>query len=299
MNRFKVLILTGCIALNGCATKDYLATTTPGATGPSGATGVTGATGTAGATGANGSNCTATVVTGGANITCGSNAPVFLSNGGQGVQGVPGLNGTSCAATATTGGVNVTCGSNAPVFLASGTTGATGAAGNGFSSGLLCNAYTVLAADDGSNVNWFKMFSDGTEKFSTVLANFAVANESDTVLFQGFTQAEQNLVGTTNFALDCSGYLNVPEDGLYNFALTSDDGSEFVIDNTSLIDMPNTQAATSGSATNVSLYSGRHSVNMLYYQSLATNVALTLQWSGPSNAGLGTMATVAPTYFSH
>jgi hypothetical protein len=118
-------------------------------------------------------------------------------------------------------------------------------------------------------------------------------------LFEGFTQAEQNLVGTTNFALDCSGYLTVPEDGLYAFTLTSDDGSEFVIDDTPVINMPNTQAATSGSATNVSLYSGRHSVNMLYYQSLATNVALNLQWSGPANAGLGTMSTIPASYFSH
>ena len=180
-----------------------------------------------------------------------------------------------------------------------GVNGVNGANGNGFNSGLLCDAYTVLPADVTSNINWFKMFTDGTEKFSTVLSNFNVSNEIDTTLFQNFTQAQQNLIGTVNWALDCSGYIDIPADGYYTFVLSSDDGSELVIDENSLINMPQTQAMTSGTVNNLPMYSGRHTFNVLYFQSLATNIGLTLQWQGPANIGLGTLAVIPTTQFSH
>jgi hypothetical protein len=104
------------------------------------------------------------------------------------------------------------------------------------------------------------------------------------------------LLGPTNFAMDCYGYLNIPEDGVYNFTLSSDDGSEIAIDDDVVINMPQDQdmGTSTGTAT---LFAGQHSFNLEYFQGLPVDVGLVLQWQGPANAGLGTTQIV--TGFSH
>lgn len=64
-----------------------------GDTGPAGPQGPQGPQGPTGATGLNGISCAAQAAVGGANIVCGSAAPVFISNGAQGPAGSPGAQG--------------------------------------------------------------------------------------------------------------------------------------------------------------------------------------------------------------
>jgi hypothetical protein len=156
-----------------------------------------------------------------------------------------------------------------------------------------------LAKDYASAVNWDVLFSDGTLQFSTVLANFDVPNEVDTNIFEGFTAAQQALVGVSNYALDCSGYINIPETGLYSFSQYSDDGSELAINNTVLINMPQAQSFAGTTVSNVQLFSGLNRINVLYFQGPVTNIGLELSWQGPANAGLSASQIVPASAFTH
>ncbi|CAN5950534.1 unnamed protein product [Sphagnum jensenii] len=285
--------------------------------------GTNGSNGSNGTNGTNGSSCTAVLVSGGVNIDCGTNAPIFLANGAQGAtgsqgpqgpqgpagpsgpqgpsgsqgpagpQGPTGAAGTSCSAVAVSGGVNLTCGSNAPVFLANGT--------DQIQPGIMCTAYSILSSDystTAGSVNFSALFNDGTEKFSTMLSSLNVSNQASSTLFPGFTQAEQNLVGQTNWALDCYGFINVPVTGSYTFRLSSDDGSQLVINNQVLINMPQAQAYTSATSSAVTLFAGPQQINVLYFQGPASNVGLKLEWQGPNSAGLSTMSVVPASAYT-
>lgn len=183
---------------------------------------------------------------------------------------------------------------------ANGSSGATGQPGTpAINPGLQCSVYSILASDYSSTVSWAKLLSDGTLKFSTVFSNFNVSNEVDTTLFTGFTAAQQALVGISNWALDCNGFINIPESGNYQFNLGSDDGSELAINNTVLINMPQPQSYNSQTSSVVYLYKGEQYFNLLYYQGPVTNLGLTLKWQGPSNAGLGIMQVVPASAFTY
>ena len=170
--------------------------------------------------------------------------------------------------------------------------------GIGATPGIVCNAYSILPAGESGAVNWNKILADGTPKFTTFVSEFNTANEVDTNAFLNFTPSQQALIGTTNFALDCNGYLLVPETGSYTFNLGSDDGSALLLDNTTVIGMPQDQSFTTHTVT-ITLTQGFHTFNLLYFQGPATNVGLTLQWQGPANQGLGTLSTIGPQYLSH
>lgn len=248
-----------------------------GSQGTTGATGPKGEAGAKGATGANGTN--------GTNGAQGATGP-------QGPQGLAGANGSNGAP----GAVGATGPQGSP-----GAQGPKGEAGNsGYVSGLTCSVYKILQSDE--NEKWSKMFIDGTYKFSTVFSQFNVQDTiiQNTQLFPGFTTAQQALVGLVDFAMDCSGYLYVPQSNYYTFTLTSDDGAELVIYNNALINMDNNQPATTSSSSAVQLYKGYNPINILYFQGPLTNVALILKWQGPVSAGLSGTATVIPaSYFFH
>jgi len=170
--------------------------------------------------------------------------------------------------------------------------------------GVSCDVYSIpdgtYIAPQGyyTVVNWDTMLAAGTYQFNTTLANFDTPNESDTTLFQSFTPAEQAQIGVTNFALDCQGYLNIPETGEYYLTLGSDDGSELLIDNAIVINMPQAQAFASQTAA-INLTAGLHKINVLYFQGPATNQGLELSWEGPSNQDLGLITTIPASAFSH
>lgn len=177
-------------------------------------------------------------------------------------------------------------------------TGPQGNAGNGYAAGMLCDVYAIKATDENGTVNWNTLLSDGALKFSAVLTNFNVPNQSSNDIFANFTAAQQALIGPTNYALDCSGLLNVPETGSYTFTLGSDDGSEFALDNNVVINMPQLQSYATKTAT-VNLFAGQHKVNILYFQGPATNIGLQLSYSGPSNQGLGSSVLIPSSAFTH
>jgi hypothetical protein len=282
------------------------------ANGQNGSNGQNGAVGATGSAGAAGASCAATIVSGGVSIKCGTNAAIFLANGVNGTNGSNGTNGTngqngaagatgatgaagaSCSAVAVSGGVNMICGSSAPVFIAS--------TASQINPGIMCTAYSILAKDYGTSansVNWAQLFNDGTEQFSTMLTNFNVGNQVDTILFPGLTQAEQTLIGQANWALDCYGFLNVPETGGYTFQLSSDDGSQLVINNNVLINMAQAQPYSVGTSSQVTLFAGPQQINVLYFQGPQTNEGLTLKWQGPTSAGLSVMSVVPASAFTY
>lgn len=114
---------------------------------------ITGPQGSTGAQGAAGTSCSVTRVSGGANVACGVNAPVFVAdgiNGANGASGAQGIPGTSCTATRVSGGANIVCGTSAPVFVADGATGASGATGSTGASGA--TGSTGASGVDGRSV---------------------------------------------------------------------------------------------------------------------------------------------------
>lgn len=209
--------------------------------------------------------------------------------GPQGPAGATGATGQTGAtgATGQTGATGVT-----------GQTGATGAAGAGYQAGLLCDVYSIKQADESGTVNWYNMLTDGTLKFSTVLTNFNVPNQSANDFFGSFTAAQQALIEATDYAIDCEGYLNVPESGSYALTQGSDDGSILALDNVVLINMSQLQSFSSTTVT-TNLFAGAHKLNLIYFQGPQTNIGLQLSWKGPSNQSLGTSAIIPSANFVH
>jgi hypothetical protein len=156
----------------------------------------------------------------------------------------------------------------------------------------------VKQADEAGTVNWYTLLSDSTYRFTTTLANFNVADQSSNNVFASFTAAQQALIGHTDYAVDCSGNLNVPETAYYTLTLGSDDGSELAIDDVAVINMPNLQPMASKSVV-LPLFAGQHRINVIYFQGPATNIGLTLSWQGPANRSLGTAAIIPASAFTH
>lgn len=160
--------------------------------------------------------------------------------------------------------------------------------------GLNCKVYTILAGDQ--SATWPQMFADASFQFGHIFSQLNVPNTNiqSTGIFPGFNAAEQGLLGETNFAMDCSGYINIPESNNYTFTLTSDDGSELAINNNVLINMDRNQSVASVTSSATYLYKGLNSINVLYFEGPLTNVALILQWNGPASSGLSGAAQVVP-----
>jgi hexosaminidase len=69
-----------------------------------------------------------------------------------------------------------------------------------------------------------------------------------------------------DFGLRLDGYLQVPDDELYTFELTSDDGSQLYVKNILIIDHDGWHGAT-GKIGAVALASGHHRLSVLFFQS--------------------------------
>jgi hexosaminidase len=69
-----------------------------------------------------------------------------------------------------------------------------------------------------------------------------------------------------HFGLRFDGYLQVPEDGLYTFELTSDDGSYLYVNNDLLIDHDGRHSAIGKTGT-IALAAGHHRLGVWYFQS--------------------------------
>jgi hypothetical protein len=82
-----------------------------------------------------------------------------------------------------------------------------------------------------------------------------------------------------NFGLRFRGYLNVLEDGVYGFHLTSDDGSRLFIDGTQVVDNDGIHGARERSG-HTALTSGLHPIELVFFQGRG-GVGLALQYDGP------------------
>jgi len=86
-----------------------------------------------------------------------------------------------------------------------------------------------------------------------------------------------------DFAMQLEGFIRVPEDGLYNFTVRSDDGSRLVIDGRTVVELDVLCArdAWSGDGT-IALKKGLHPVRIDYFQ---TGNHITLRVSASANGG--------------
>ena len=81
------------------------------------------------------------------------------------------------------------------------------------------------------------------------------------------------------FGFDFTGYIEIPEDGLYTFYLTSNDGSKLYLAEQTLIDNDGLHPAIERSKT-LGLKAGIYPVVVKYFQEGGTNM-LRLSWKGP------------------
>lgn len=82
-----------------------------------------------------------------------------------------------------------------------------------------------------------------------------------------------------NFGLRFRGYLSVPEDGVYTFRLTSDDGAVLRFAGATVVDHDGPHA-TSSLEGQVALARGLHPLELLYFQA-GGGKSLALEWAGP------------------
>ncbi len=100
-------------------------------------------------------------------------------------------------------------------------------------------------------------------------------------------------VGEDTFGLRLSGEIEIPTTGVWNFYLTSDDGSGLKIDGKTIVDNSGIHGAVMkrGSAT---LDAGRHAIDIGFFEA-SGGEALSLSWSGP---GIARQPIPAEAFFS-
>ncbi|MCD6200709.1 MAG: PQQ-binding-like beta-propeller repeat protein [Bacteroidales bacterium] len=85
---------------------------------------------------------------------------------------------------------------------------------------------------------------------------------------------------TEHFGLLFTGYIRIPEDGIYKFYLTSDDGSNLYIHGRKIINNDGTHGIREKMGQ-IPLQAGLHPVRIEFFQTV-TSVTLSLKWAGPS-----------------
>ena len=81
------------------------------------------------------------------------------------------------------------------------------------------------------------------------------------------------------FGLRFRGYLSVPEDGVYTFRLTSDDGATLRFGGATILDHDGPHAASEKEGQ-VALSRGFHPLEVMYFQA-GGGKALRLEWAAP------------------
>jgi hypothetical protein len=148
-------------------------------------------------------------------------------------------------------------------------------------NGLACQVYDSRSIDRSSGLN--TILTNATPKFSIVINQLDIGDSQASAGFPKFTPAQQVLVGTEDYALDCSGFIDVPKSQTYNLTMLSDDGSKLYINNNLIISQDQLQAPTAKSAS-LFMLKGQNKVNVLYFQGPLTQIALKLSWSAPEFA---------------
>jgi PA14 domain len=203
--------------------------------------------------------------------------------GPKGDTGLSGSSGTSCTTIATNYGARINCtdGTSSDVF--NGTNGLDGRDLT-LKSGLVCSVYDVASVN--RNNGLINIFANAVPKFTKIINLFDVGDSQAALGFPKFTAAEQLLIGTEDYALDCAGYINIPVSNMYNFRVLSDDNVRLAINSVTLINSDTLHAPTWDSAAPTLLYKGLNKINVLYFQGPLTQIALKLQISGPTSSGI-------------
>ena len=89
-----------------------------------------------------------------------------------------------------------------------------------------------------------------------------------------------SMVSDVNFALKFTGYIKIPEDGLYTFYTTSDDGSALLIDKKLVVNNDGQHAMVERSGTAV-LNAGYHKIEILFFQA-GGGMGLDVSIKGPN-----------------
>jgi len=203
--------------------------------------------------------------------------------GPKGATGPAGNPGTSCSTVPTNYGAQIRCtdGTVSDVF-----NGAAGLDGRDLTlkRGLICSVYDSNVVN--RNNGLISILATATPKFTKVIELFDVGDSQAALGFPKFTAAEQLLIGTEDYALDCEGYINIPVSNMYNFRVLSDDNVRLAINSNTLINSDTLHAPTWDSAAPTLLYKGLNKINVLYFQGPLTQLALKLQISGPTSSGI-------------
>lgn len=242
--------------------------------------------------GIDGSSCSVSSILNGAKITCtdGSFSTIY--------SGLNGTNGQSCSALPVSSGVSVVCGDSPAILLYNGLNGINGVnSTSAIQPGLLCSVYDSNSVDRSSGL--MTILNNSSAKFTKVINQLDINDVQSVKGFPKFTLAEQALIGTEDYALDCSGYLNIPVSGNYQFRLLSDDGSRLAINNNVLVNMDQLQSPTYGHSTSTLLYKGPNKINVLYFQGPNSKIALKLDWLAPTSSGILVLQQLPSNYLTH
>ena len=100
-----------------------------------------------------------------------------------------------------------------------------------------------------------------------------------------------------HFAVRWSGYVLAPYNGIYQFALTTDDGARLYIDDVLVIDEWFDQGASAYTSNPITFKAGTyHRIRYDYYENIGDEVAK-LQWIRPEAAGIGTVTETIPSSY--
>jgi len=88
--------------------------------------------------------------------------------------------------------------------------------------------------------------------------------------------------GSDNYGFVFDGLIKIPADGVYNFYISSDDGSKLFIDNKTLIDNDGMHGIIEKS-NEIPLAKGFHPIKVLFFERSGGD-ALQVQWKGPGFA---------------
>lgn len=186
------------------------------------------------------------------------------------------------------------------------------------SQGLLGNIYYLTAANN--NAKLADYFSSGVKVDTPlIMTQFKIAQRDFTSGFPAGVDDQGNTILVKDsknndliewFALKVSGNIMTDEssEGLYQFALNSDDGAILFIDGQKVIDNDGVHAVVrkESSASGIFLErNGKHAIELQYFQGPRQKIALELFWrkcinlSGSTCSKYGAWDYVPSTVFSH
>lgn len=195
----------------------------------------------------------------------------------------PGVAGTSCSTVPTNYGARINCTDGTFSDVYNGSNGTDGR-DQTLKRGLVCAVYDSPSVN--RNNGLISILANASPKFVKTIELFDVGDSQAALGFPKFTAAEQLLIGTEDYALDCDGYINIPVSNMYNFRVLSDDNVRLAVNSVAIINADTLHAPTWNSASPTLLYKGLNKINVLYYQGPLTQIALKLQISGPTSSGI-------------